>query len=94
MKKILFILIWFVFAQYGFSHTYYLNNGFTDGQTITTCSGTFIDAGGASANYTNNELYTVTFQPTSATQRISIYFGSFAIDNTEDRKSTRLNSSH
>ncbi|MEI8201430.1 MAG: PKD domain-containing protein [Bacteroidota bacterium] len=82
MKKIIFLLVSFIFIQTGFSQTYWLNNGFTDGETITTCAGIFYDGGGAS-NYADNESWTVTFQPSSTTQRMSIYFNSFAVDNTD-----------
>lgn len=45
------------------AQTYALNNGFTSGQTITTCSGTFFDTGGNMGGYGTNEDYTVTFTP-------------------------------
>ncbi|HOI00080.1 MAG TPA: PKD domain-containing protein [Bacteroidales bacterium] len=49
-------------------------------QTIQTCAGTFLDAGGAFANYTFNEDYTVTFcsnDPIST--HIKLYFSQFNI---------------
>ncbi len=82
MKRIIFVLISLMFIQSGFSQTYWLNNGFVDGQTITTCSGLFYDGGG-SVNYADNEYYTVTFQPSSTAQRVSFYFNTFNVDNSD-----------
>ncbi|MCW3106888.1 MAG: iron-regulated protein FrpC, partial [Segetibacter sp.] len=40
--------------------TFYLDNGFTSGGTVTTCSGKFFDSN-PNGTYTPNENYTVTF---------------------------------
>jgi|GEM_PF-1634271 len=44
----------------GEAQTYAINNGFTFNETVTTCTGTFYDAG-ITANYSPFESYVVTF---------------------------------
>jgi CUB domain len=46
--------------------SYIFGTNITNGATITTCSGTFYDSGGALGNYGANENYTVTFKSATA----------------------------
>lgn len=56
--------------------------GMYNGQTITTCSGTFYDAGGAFAGYTFNENYTITFCSADALNtHIKLYFNTFNVQS-------------
>ncbi len=58
--KFLLVLAFFTgLAGVSFSQTYPINS--YNGQTVTTCSGTFYDSGGSLGDYGNNENYTVTF---------------------------------
>ncbi len=48
--------------------------------TITTCTGDFYDSGGSSANYADNEVYVMTFYPSTPGATLRFNFSSF---NTE-----------
>ncbi len=64
--------------------TYQFGSTFTNGQTISTCFGTFYDAGGTSLPYNNNENYTVTFTSSSAVNtHIKIYFDYFNVHTSD-----------
>ncbi len=54
--------------------------GMFNGQTITTCSGTFYDAGGNYAGYTFNEDYSITFCSSDPLNtHIKLYFTTFNV---------------
>lgn len=79
-KKGLICLLLTVAASFGLSgQTYQLGAGFTNGQTVTTCAGTFYDSGGSAGNYAANENYTVSFC-SSNSQPISFAFTAFDLE--------------
>jgi hypothetical protein len=71
--RLIFLIICLLPFAVG-AQTYSINT--SNGQTITTCTGTFLDSGGATGQYSNNENYTVTFcAPTGAiNNHIRIFF--------------------
>lgn len=79
--RVLLVFPLLIFAGF-FLHaqTYTLGSGLaTNGATITTCSGTFYDSGGAGGNYGNNQDITLTFSSPMGTPMIlSINNFSFA----------------
>ncbi|HBX50216.1 MAG: hypothetical protein A2275_02540 [Bacteroidetes bacterium RIFOXYA12_FULL_35_11] len=78
MKTILIFLILFFFGslQFAFSQTYLISQG----GTVTTCSGTFYDSGGASGDYTSYETNTITFCPGIPGSFISLQLVNFDVD--------------
>lgn len=79
MKRLVsaFILV-LLSATFASAQIFQLNNGFTNGQTVSTCTGTFVDAN-STANYFNNENYTVTFCPADPTKKTQVGFEEFAL---------------
>ncbi|XOV68837.1 MAG: CUB domain-containing protein [Fluviicola sp.] len=73
----LFATIFFV-ANEGYGQTYNMSNS-----TVTTCSGTFYDPGGAGGNYGNNNLFTMTFC-SGSTANIQLDFTVFDLENNFD----------
>ena len=52
--------------------------------SITSCNVKFFDSAGPVSNYNNNENFTFTFRPTSATSKLKVVFNSFATENNWD----------
>lgn len=52
--------------------------------TITTCSGDFYDSGGSAGNYLDNELYILTFNPSTAGAMLRFIFSSFTTESGYD----------
>ncbi len=52
--------------------------------TITTCSGSFYDAGGSSGSYSNNENFTEIFYPATPGAKIRFTFSSFSTESGYD----------
>lgn len=76
MMKNLLLLLFFVTSGVLFAQDYNMQNG-----TITTCSGNFYDAGGPSANYSNNQDFTMVIEPATTGQGIRLNFTSFALES-------------
>lgn len=53
----------------------------SDGNTIIPTCAYFYDSGGKTGNYTNNENYTITFEPDNINKFISVNFLSFEIES-------------
>jgi PKD repeat protein len=70
MKKLL-LLAFFLFSIGTQAQSYLMGSGTN---SFTTCSGTFLDAGGAQANYFNNINGVFTFYPSTPNSSVSIDF--------------------
>ena len=79
-KYILLIILLFFIKINSHAQTYTLNANLG---TITTCSGTFVDQGGAAGAYQNNSTFTVTFC-SGGTQGMQLTFSSLDIENSWD----------
>lgn len=80
MKKIVTLFLFFVICQLSLAQNYPMTSA-NNGDTFTTCSGTFTDDG-ANGNYGNNiNDRTITFCPADAGDLLKFNFTSF---NTED----------
>lgn len=76
MKKILVLFLALLMSFSVNSQVYEIDA--VNGQTITTCGGTFYDSGGLAGNYADGENYRVAF--CSTTGVISINFPSMGIE--------------
>ena len=85
MRIKLFNLIAFFFLISITSFGQY-NMATNNGQTITTCSGTFTDSGGTSSQYSNNENYTITFCSNNGLP-LNFDFTTFDLDTAGDQLS-------
>lgn len=59
-------------------------------QSITTCSGTFYDAGGPDSNYGNNQNLTTTFNPSYPGNQVSVTFTAFDLQASAGCASDKL----
>lgn len=87
-RLVIFIVTLWITATYSpadlHGQSYQFGVNFTNGATLSTCSGTFYDAGGGSLPYNNNENYTVTFTSSSAVNsHIKIYFNNFNVHTSD-----------
>ena len=57
---------------------------FTTGTAPPVCGGNFVDSGGVSGNYANNENITTTICPTTPGDQVTVTFTSFNIQNGSD----------
>jgi len=80
MRKLIPFLLVFVF-QAAHSQNYWLGNGFSDGETITTNSGFFYDDGGPGL-YGNNQNWSVEFCSENGNP-ITLDFSGFRTNNTD-----------
>ena len=76
MKHLLHTIIIFIISiGYTYGQTYNINT--YNGQTISSCSGTFYDSGGPTGTYSAGESYVVTLSPT--TNFSNLTFNSFNV---------------
>lgn len=78
MKKFLILILLSLFTLFGYGQPYLIST--YNGQTVTTCSGTFYDSGGSAGDYGNNENDTVTFCSSNG-QFIAIDFSLISLSN-------------
>lgn len=80
MKKYFIVFaVLCLFTLHGTSQTYLIS----DGGTISTCAGTFYDAGGSGANYPDNSNDTITFCSANGTP-IRINITTYSIQNGDN----------
>lgn len=84
-RKLLLTVAVFCTVVATYAQTYTLSNA-TNGnaQYVTTCSGTFVDDGGAAGNYTNGVDASYTFYPAVPGQYASLSFTAFNTQATND----------
>ena len=73
LRSCLLIIIISFFSCHIQGQIYNLD-AFTNGTTISTCSGSFFDSGGSFGTYGNNEFYVVTFCSSTAGAEIAFDF--------------------
>ena len=79
MKKIWVLVLTIFVLKIATGQTYTMLQG--SNGTKVTCSGTFVDGGGASGNYSSDQTSTITFCPSTPGQLIKVTFTSFNTQN-------------
>jgi gliding motility-associated-like protein len=79
MRKFL-LFIFVILGFCGNAQTININTG----GTVNACSGTFVDPGGAGANYGNNQNFTQTICSSTPGQCVVFMFNSFELESTFD----------
>ncbi|MBU0764340.1 MAG: PKD domain-containing protein, partial [Bacteroidetes bacterium] len=79
MKRGASILLLFFLLQNIYSQSYEMDA--YNGQTVSTCSGTFYDSGGNSGQYGLSENYQVTFCSSQSGSQIQFQFSVFSVEN-------------
>ncbi len=74
MRKFLSLLALVCILVIDVSGQTYTLNSTTNGTTVSTCSGTFVDNGGTSGNYSANRADTITFQPSTPGKKMRALF--------------------
>jgi len=83
--RLLLILFFGCLSTLAFSQTYTMSNSTVGvASYATTCSGTFVDDGGAVGNYSNGVDASYTFYPSTAGQYTRLTFTSFSTQTTND----------
>jgi gliding motility-associated-like protein len=75
--KILFTFALFITA--GIVNAQYLMNAASNNTTVTTCSGTLADDGGAAGNYTASKVFVLTFTPGTAGTAVQLTFTQWSV---------------
>jgi subtilisin-like proprotein convertase family protein len=81
MRKMFTLVFIFFFSLLAIGQTTYVMNSGNNG-TISTCSGVFVDKGGATGNYWNNQDGTITFCPQTPNTKIRLSFSSFITETS------------
>ena len=76
MKQLIITISLILISIIGFGQTYNMSN-----TSISTCSGTYYDAGGSGANYNNSESFTQTFTPSTAGNMLQFVFTAFSTES-------------
>ncbi|MGG6230589.1 CUB domain-containing protein, partial [Tenacibaculum sp. SDUM215027] len=80
-KKVFFFVLTVFLSAKSFAQTYNIGDTDVNGKTITTCSGTFTDSGGAFGDYGNGESNSVTFTSGNGGNLVFDFSSQFAIEN-------------
>ncbi|MBI4648374.1 MAG: PKD domain-containing protein, partial [Bacteroidia bacterium] len=79
MKNTLLLIACLIFSGSLFAQSYEIDT--YNGQTVSTCTGTFYDSGGPSGDYNNSEDYQVTFCSSIPGAQIMVEFTSFQAES-------------